>query len=77
MKENSSLMRNYEDVLSNINSKKELLIDARPREDFDKINPVIGLPNNIPNSKNVPYSELFDSSTGNIKTNDQLKLCKI
>ncbi|CAF0930483.1 unnamed protein product, partial [Brachionus calyciflorus] len=73
IKENFDLTRNYDDIIQNITSKKEQVVDARPREDFNKINPVIGLPNNIPNSVNLPYSELFDSSTGLIKNDQQLK----
>jgi len=34
------------------------------------------LENRIPNSKNVPYPELFDTTTNEIKNTEQLKECK-
>lgn len=69
------MIRNYDQINTNLETKKEKIIDARSKEDFNKINPVLGVPNNIPNSVNIPYSELFDPNTGTIKNLDQLMNC--
>ena len=65
MKENKNLLRDFDDIKKNIKSGKEQVIDSRKSEDFNKI--VDNLENRIPNSINVPYSELFDTSTNQIK----------
>jgi len=73
VKENKNLLREFNDIKENIKSRKEQVIDSRKSEDFNKI--VDNLENRIPNSINIPYSELFDASTNQIKTKDKLKEC--
>ncbi|RNA43101.1 3-mercaptopyruvate sulfurtransferase-like, partial [Brachionus plicatilis] len=72
-KENLSLACNYEDIIENIKTKKYQVIDGRPKSHFNSINPVLGLPNNIPNSINVQHNEIFDRSTHCLKSNEDLK----
>ena len=70
--ENKNLIRNYEQIVENLETNKELLIDARPRVDFSKIDHASGKPNYIPKSKNIPYNELFHPATGTLKDREKI-----
>lgn len=65
--ENQNLIRNYEQIKSNLATKKEIVIDARPPKEYSQ--------GNIPNSINVPYDELFDPKTKTIKNKKNLIKC--
>lgn len=69
-------MRNFDQVVKNIDSKEEQLVDVRPKDDFNSINPDTNKPNNIPNSINVPFGEIFDKNSGTIKDKNELKASK-
>lgn len=75
--ENKALIRNYEHIVGNLETKKELIVDARNRDDFNKIDSTSGKENKISWSKNVPYAELFDSNTATIKNLQQIAESKI
>ena len=51
------------------------MIDARGSEQFNSVDPSTGLPNHIPNSKNVPYEELFNTETGRFKERNEILEC--
>lgn len=68
------MIRNYEQIKHSTETHKEQLIDARPRDDFNKENSILG-ENRIPKAINVPYPELFDINTGTIKDNNLLLEC--
>ena len=66
-------MREFDAIEQNITSHREEVIDARGPAEFNKPDPENGqLNNNIPNSKNVPYNELFDEATGAMKDKQAL-----
>ena len=65
IKENKALVRNFDQVNDNSSTNKEQIVDVRGAHDFNEIG-------NIPNSKNVPYSDLFDQETGLIKSKEEL-----
>lgn len=69
--ENPKLIRNFEQIVSNIESKNEQVVDVRDREEFSKV--VDGVENRIPNTLNIPYNEFFDKENGTLKSQDQLK----
>ena len=69
VKENDSLIRNYTQIKKNLKTKEELVVDARSARDFKK--------GNIPNSVNVPYSELFNPRTKTIKNPKELRKGRI
>jgi len=58
-------LREYEQIRSN---KNELILDARPEGGFNQ--------GNIPDSVNVPYNELFDETTGFLKSREELMSCR-
>lgn len=58
-------IRSFEHVQKNSKSKKEVLVDGREKEDFIK--------GKIPNSVNVPFSELFVNGTVKLKDIKQLR----
>lgn len=68
------MVRDFDAIVSNIESHKEQLVDVRDSEEFNKV--VDGVKNNIPFSKNLPYSEFFDKENGSLKNLDELRKCK-
>ena len=70
--ENKALIRNYEQIFRNLETKEELVVDARPSDDFNKTDPINGKENKIKGSKNVPYAELFDANASGLKNLQQI-----
>jgi thiosulfate/3-mercaptopyruvate sulfurtransferase len=69
-------VRSQQQLLGNLQTNKEQLIDARPRPRFEGsvAEPWPGRRSgHIPGSRNVPYAELFDTSTGAMKPLDELR----
>jgi thiosulfate/3-mercaptopyruvate sulfurtransferase len=72
----STFVRDKEQLLDNLQTQKEQVIDARPRPRFEGtvVEPWPGRrPGHIPHSRNVPYAELFDAATGAMKPLDELR----
>lgn len=69
---NQNLIRSFEDVAENIKTNKELLIDSRESNEFNVIQPETGKYDHIPNSVNLPYSELFDTKANTLKKISEL-----
>jgi thiosulfate/3-mercaptopyruvate sulfurtransferase len=72
----SDFVRNKQQLLDNMTTHAEQLIDARPRPRFEGsvTEPWPGRRSgHIPGSRNVPYGELFDASTGAMKPLDDLR----
>src|ERR1700744_2242349 len=66
----SRAIRSRAQVLGNIETKAEQVIDARPRGRFEGTVPEPrpgARSGHIPGSRSVPYAELFDSGTGAMK----------
>src|SRR2546423_1883900 len=69
-------IRSQQQVLANIDARAEQLVDARPRGRFEG---TAAEPRpdsrsgHIPGSRNVPYAELFDATTGTMKPLDELR----
>ena len=61
--------------MENLQTKKYQIIDGRPKSHFNSINPILGVPNNIPNSINIQHNEIFDRSTHSLKKIEDLKKC--
>ena len=73
---NNLLVRDKEQVESNLKTGREQVLDARSRGRFEARDPEPrpGLRSgHIPGSKNLPVNELFDSATGTILPPDQLR----
>jgi thiosulfate/3-mercaptopyruvate sulfurtransferase len=71
-----SFVRSKEQLLCNLESHAEQLVDARPRPRFEGTvaEPWPGRRSgHIPGSRNVPYAELFDAATGAMKPLEQLR----
>ena len=71
-----SYVRSQQQLIGNLETHAEQLIDARPRPRFEGsvAEPRPGLrPGHIPGSRNVPYAELFDANTGAMKSLDDLR----
>jgi thiosulfate/3-mercaptopyruvate sulfurtransferase len=69
-------IRSQQQLMGNLETHAEQLIDARPRPRFEGTvaEPRPGLrPGHIPGSRNVPYAELFDANTGAMKPLDELR----
>jgi thiosulfate/3-mercaptopyruvate sulfurtransferase len=69
-------VRSKEQLLGNLETGKEQLVDARPRPRFEGsvAEPWPGRRSgHIPGSRNVPYAELFDAGTGAMKPLDELR----
>jgi thiosulfate/3-mercaptopyruvate sulfurtransferase len=69
-------VRSQQQLIGNLETHAEQLIDARPRPRFEGSvpEPRPGLrPGHIPGSRSVPYAELFDASTGAMKSLDDLR----
>jgi thiosulfate/3-mercaptopyruvate sulfurtransferase len=72
----SSFVRSQQQLLGNLDSKREQLVDARPRARFEGAvaEPWPGRRSgHIPGSRNVPYAELFDATTGAMKPIEELR----
>jgi thiosulfate/3-mercaptopyruvate sulfurtransferase len=72
----SGFVRSKQQLIGNLESRAEQVIDARPRPRFEGTGaePRPGLRGgHIPGSRNVPYAELFDTKTGAMKTLDELR----
>jgi thiosulfate/3-mercaptopyruvate sulfurtransferase len=71
-----SYIRSRQQVVDNIKSRAEQVVDARPRARFEGTVPE-PRPNSrsghIPGSRNVPYAELFDAATGAMKPLEELR----
>jgi thiosulfate/3-mercaptopyruvate sulfurtransferase len=71
-----NFVRSKEQLLGNLETRKEQLVDARPRPRFEGtvVEPWPGRRSgHIPGSRNVPYAELFDAKTGAMKPLDELR----
>ena len=72
-----SFVRNKQQLLGNLTSHAEQLVDARPRAALRRQRRPNRGPacrsGHIPGSRNVPYGELFDASTGAMKPLDELR----
>ena len=69
-------LRSQQQLVGNLETGAEQLIDARPRPRFEGsvAEPRPGLRGgHIPGSRNVPYAELFDAETGAMKPLEQLR----
>jgi thiosulfate/3-mercaptopyruvate sulfurtransferase len=72
----SGYLRSKEQLLGNLETQAEQLVDARPRPRFEGTvaEPWPGRRSgHIPGSRNVPYAELFDAKTGTMKPLDELR----
>ena len=69
-------IRSQQQIIANIETRAEQLVDARPRGRFEG---TVAEPRpdsrsgHIPGSRNVPYAELFDAKTGAMKSLDDLR----
>jgi thiosulfate/3-mercaptopyruvate sulfurtransferase len=69
-------VRSMNQMIGNLESKAEQVIDARPAGRFDGSvpEPRAGLRGgHIPGSRNVPFATLFDANTGAMKSLDELR----
>ena len=69
-------VRSMQQMIANIASKAEQVIDARASDRFEARvgEPRPGLrPGHIPGSRNLPYNNLFDPTTGAMKPLDELR----
>src|SRR3954451_9154901 len=65
-----SFLRSQQQLLGNLKSRQEQVVDARPRARFEGgvTEPWPGRRSgHIPGSRSVPYAELFDAATGAMK----------
>jgi len=72
----SSFVRSKQQLLGNLETHAEQLVDARPRPRFEGTvaEPWPGRRSgHIPGSRNVPYAELFDARTGAMKPLEDLR----
>jgi thiosulfate/3-mercaptopyruvate sulfurtransferase len=69
-------VRSIGEMIANVSSKAEQVIDARAGDRFDGrvAEPRPGLRSgHIPGSRNLPYNQLFDAATGAMKPLDELR----
>jgi thiosulfate/3-mercaptopyruvate sulfurtransferase len=69
-------VRSMQQLVANLDSRLEQVIDARPAERFEgrAAEPRPGIRSgHIPGARNVPYAQLFDAATGVMKPLDDLK----
>jgi thiosulfate/3-mercaptopyruvate sulfurtransferase len=69
-------LRSRQQIIGNLDSRAEQLIDARPQPRFEGSvpEPRPGLrAGHIPGSRSVPYANLFDPKTGAMKPLDELR----
>jgi len=72
----ASFVRSRQQLLGNLETRAEQVLDARPRPRFEGTvaEPWPGRRSgHIPGSRNLPYAELFDSSSGTMKSLDDLR----
>jgi thiosulfate/3-mercaptopyruvate sulfurtransferase len=72
----SSYIRSQQQLVRNLETQTEQLVDARPRPRFEGTvaEPRPGLRSgHIPRSRSVPYAELFDAGSGAMKPLDDLR----
>src|SRR3979411_169191 len=72
----SNYVRSKQQLLGNLETRAEQLVDARPRPRFEGTvaEPWTGRrAGNIPGSRHVPYGELFDATTGAMKPLEELR----
>jgi thiosulfate/3-mercaptopyruvate sulfurtransferase len=72
----TSFVRGKQQLLGNLQTDKEQLVDARPRPRFEGTvaEPWPGRRSgHIPGSRSVPYAELFDARTGVMKPLEELR----
>jgi thiosulfate/3-mercaptopyruvate sulfurtransferase len=72
----ANFVRTKQQLLGNLATHAEQLVDARPRPRFEghATEPRPGLRSgHIPGSRNVPYGELFDATTGAMRPLDELR----
>lgn len=71
-----AFVRNKQQLVGNLETRVEQLIDARPRPRFegtaDEPRPGLRL-GHVPGSVSMPYAELFDAGTGVMKPLDDLR----
>ena len=70
-----SYIRSRQQILANIETRAEQVVDARPRGRFEGTAPEPrpeSRSGHIPGSRNVPYPDLFDATTGAMKPLDEL-----
>ena len=71
-----AFIRSRQQMVGNLDSRAEQVIDARPRPRFEGsvAEPRPGLrAGHIPGSRSVPYAGLFDPTTGTMKPLDELR----
>jgi len=71
-----NFVRSQQQLVGNLATHAEQLVDARPRPRFEGsvAEPRPGLrPGHIPGSRSVPYAELFDATTGAMKSPEDLR----
>ncbi len=61
------LIRSYEQIKQNLETKKELIVDARPAEGYKS--------GHILDSVSCPYAELFDHETKTLKSKEKIADC--
>lgn len=69
-------IRSREQLVDNLETRKEQLVDARPRPRFEGTVSEAWpgrRSGHIPGSRNVPYADLFDPKTGAMKSLDELR----
>ncbi len=69
-------VRSIEQLIANVESRKEQVIDARAADRFEGRAPELraGIRSgHIPGARNVPYNRLFDAATGAMKPLDDLR----
>jgi thiosulfate/3-mercaptopyruvate sulfurtransferase len=72
----ANFVRNKQQLLGNVTTQAEQLVDARPRPRFEGsvTEPWPGRRSgHIPGSRNVPYGELFDAGSGAMRPLDELR----
>jgi thiosulfate/3-mercaptopyruvate sulfurtransferase len=71
-----SYIRSKDQLVGNLETRGEQLVDARPRPRFEGTVAEVWpgrRSGHIPGSRNVPYAELFDPKTGAMKSLDDLR----
>jgi thiosulfate/3-mercaptopyruvate sulfurtransferase len=71
-----NFVRSKQQLVENLDTRKEQVVDARPRARFEGtvVEPWPGRRSgHIPGSRNVPYAALFDAMTGAMKSLDELR----
>ena len=70
---NSFLLREYDQVLSNVKTKREQLVDARAGERFrGEVDDPWGKSGHVPGSYNLPFTELLNAD-GTFKSASEIK----